>query len=222
MTSQPDHRFGWLVHSSDWLVFTSSNGQPMSICPASRWRIRFLREGFLLAACLMLSATEVVRPSQACPVCISVGDPFSVPHPHSIRLAVATRNAIDGGRLSVPRDRLQTVPTADLIRMATHQLTGSSRQEEGSVKGSRPIRIDVLIVDRPSYFRIELRGDLLQVFPLTKTQHPPGDSTIVTTRAVITALADLEMTIAEAVSLKLLEVEGDQTVLPHAEISTKD
>jgi hypothetical protein len=129
---------------------------------------------------------------------------------------------MERGQLPASSDRLQVALMADLTRLATHQLMETSQKENRASKGNRPIRIDVLIVDRSLYFRIELRGELLQVFPLVEAQHPPGDVTLITTRAVIAALADLNMTIPEAASLKLLEIEGDQTLLPAAEIPIRD
>jgi hypothetical protein len=171
---------------------------------------------------MLVFVFDGTRQLQACPVCLSIGDPFRVPHPHAIRLSVAARNAIDDGLLSAHGDRLQADPHVDLIRIATHQWVESFHREMGPAKGNRLVRIDVLIVDRSAYFRIELRGKLLQIFPLAQARHVQGDAVIVTTRAVIAALADLDMTTAEAESLKLLEVEGDQGVLSSVGISGRD
>jgi hypothetical protein len=176
---------------------------------ASFVRSRSLWTGAVLLALAIAGSGA----SQACPSCLSIGDPFRVPHPHSIRIAVATRNAIEAGVLKSQKDRLHVPLILDLTRLAAHQIE-SFQRETGSEPGNRPIRITLLIVDRSLAFCIERRGQFVRVFPFILELPLQSDAMIVTSRAVVAALADLEMTIAEAESLKLLEIEGERSFLP--------
>lgn len=145
--------------------------------------------------------------SVACPVCVAMGDPFQLPHPHALRIAVATRAAMDGGLLQDARASEAAALDAAMLRVANHQFGNRSAQRVAKVQ------VDILLVDEPALYRIELRGIVARVFPLQGERHRAADVRLVTTRAAIESLARGQLTIAEGIRLGLIEIEGDTSVL---------
>lgn len=162
--------------------------------------MRSLRSFMLVIWCAV--AVGQAEFSVACPVCVSVGDPFQLPHPHALRISVATRKAIDRGELRDVRTRESAALDAVMFRVANHQFgNGIARPGGASI-------VDVLLVDEPALYRIELRGITSRVVALQGERHRAADVRLVTTRAALESLARGEITIREGIRLGLIEIEG--------------
>ena len=146
----------------------------------------------------------------ACPVCVTFGDPFKLPHPHALRIAVATREARDKGILPAATTKPKGANTlqADMIRFAEHYFRSDRLKTRG------PIIVDVLLVDEPALYRIEAARGRLQVYSLGAVKHREANACLVTTSFAVTSLGRLELTAAEAVHHGLLEIEGELAVVP--------
>lgn len=160
----------------------------------------------LLAICLV-PAIGQAQHSVACPVCVSMGDPFQLPHPHALRIAVATRAAMDRGVLPEPRAGESVALKAALLRVANHQLSNRPANRAAAVD------LDILLVDEPVLYRVELRGIVARVFPLHGERHRPAQVRLVATRPVIESLARGQLTIPEGIHHGLIELEGAAAVL---------
>jgi len=163
----------------------------------------------LLAICLV-AAIGQARLSVACPVCVSMGDPFQLPHPHTLRIAVATRAAMDRGVLPEPRAGESVALDAALLRVANLQLSNWPADRLAAVD------MDILLVDEPALYRVELRGIVARVFPLHGERHRPAQVRLVTTRPAIESLARGQLTIPEGIHHGLIELEGSAELLERA------
>lgn len=134
----------------------------------------------------------------ACTLCVLANDSLSVPHPHALRIALATRNALDCGTIS-HSDREDTPAEfeASLLRL-THQLTYSSDEKSA---------VDVLVVDESAWYRVELNGLRSRVLRMDAEAHTPAPVRVITTVAVVHSLGRLELRVGEAMEKGLLEVE---------------
>ena len=151
-----------------------------------------------------------VGTSSACAICVTIGDPFKLPHPHAIRIVVASRNAQDEGILRSVTTESQGTKSleADTIRFANNYFGAPQSGTHG------PLLVDILLVDEPALYRIEVVRSQIHVERLSKGKHRAAQVRLVTTTSVIASLGRFDLTVAEAVKQGLLEVEGDHSVVP--------
>lgn len=153
-----------------------------------------------MRAIVAVAAVAVCGPVCACTLCVLVNDSFSVPHPHALRIALATRSAIDDGTINSIDNRDSEELEASLVRL-THQLTHPHRSKD-------KVAVDILVVDDSALYRVELNGLLSRVTRIGAGKHTLTPIRVVTTVPVVHSIGRLEIRIAEAVEKGLLEFEN--------------
>jgi hypothetical protein len=128
-----------------------------------------------------------------------VNDSFSVTHPHAIRIALATRKAVEAGILPAANRETAAEFEANLIRLAD-QLTYSFRT------GDR-VTVDVVLVDEAALYRVEVNGLRSRATRIDGAEHQPAAVRIVCTLPVVSSVGRLETRVAQAVEIGLLEIE---------------
>lgn len=162
--------------------------------------LRKSMHGSLAIIATMLCLTATPR-AGGCPICVMAEDSLALPHPHAIRIAVATRKAIE--------DRLLREIAREEAQAFEGRLSLTCQLLAYLFIGSQPVSIDVLVVDGPAWYRVDLQGLRSRVTRLKPDSHPSAPARIITTRAVIHAAGRLELRVSEAMSGGLLEVEVD-------------
>jgi hypothetical protein len=120
-----------------------------------------LRQVFVASIVCAAMSHHVV----ACGVCVLLHDQFRLSHPHALRIAIATRSAMERGAISTVDDGPAEFE-ANLVRL-TSQLTYPQ-----SIKES--VTVDVLVVDDSAIHRVELQGLRSRVSRVIVGQHNPA------------------------------------------------
>lgn len=169
-------------------------------------RIRYWNAAVYAAPLLLMLCAAKDRCTLACPGCVLAEDAFSVSHPHAIRLAVATRQAIDGRLIGEYKERRPEDLEADLARAASlisYPLTGG-----------RNAVLDIMLVDLNAVYRVEMGRLGSRVTRIAPGSDEATIPRIVTTRAVLHAVSEFELRFADAVFRGLAEMEGDLSTAP--------
>jgi hypothetical protein len=161
----------------------------------------------LLALLSTLSATAF-----ACPVCFTLNDPFALPHPRAIEVAVATRAAVEAKTLRanplVRADRamlagngwlaLQKVPASSLIARSIN----GKRFADISPK---PSAVHFLFIDSGEACGLHVRGGVATLQPNLSSY---SDGQIVLTKSTYYALSSGRLSLSQAKKKGLVLVEG--------------
>jgi hypothetical protein len=175
------------------------------------------RRKFLAAAIVLTTAVANVIPGSAlaCGLCLTIGgNPLALPHPKAIEIAVATRNAIDGGHLTMnPRvpsnlwhgegtgwSALERIPPPQLVQGWAARLKVPGNDFDG-------LGVHILFIDTEHSCGLVIRKEA--VLYETKTGNH-CDAKAVMTRVAFYALVTGEVKISDAQQLGLLYLEGDK------------
>ena len=153
------------------------------------------------ALAMALNCAAFASTATACAICVLGSDSFQMPHPHALRIAAATREAIEGGRLKVERIERPEDLESTLLRVA-ELLNYASRE-------SRPVVIDFVLIDEEHTFRVESQGARSNVALLTGETVLPPDGRIIATVHAIRGLGNRELQLLQAIRLGLIEVESN-------------
>jgi hypothetical protein len=154
-------------------------------------------------------------PALACGFCYSLGgNPLALPHPRAIEIAVATRTAIDNGKL----DERPLVPARlahgdGTGHVALHKIPAPVLVERWAAQLLRPeanappLSVHFLFIDTEQSCALILRGGRV----LFEVRSAAGsDARVVTTRPAFHALLIGKLTPGEAQRLGLLHFEGER------------
>lgn len=174
-----------------------------------------MRMRFLFALVAAAALIGLPQPSPGCGFCFSLeGNPFALPHPRAIEIAVATRKAIDQGLLQgnplldpralvlqeSGRIALDRVPATTLVlAWARERPVGSERRKS--------LIVHVLFVDTSETCGVDFRGGMVLTQPRPSAH---CDGRVVTTKAVFQALRSGKMGWEEAIRRGLLVPEGKE------------
>ena len=145
-----------------------------------------------------------------CDYCTNLNNVFTVAHPRSIEIALATRKAIDDGKLSndimVSDGVLAGRRNAELAKYPARLIVKQWADSLAS-KNRLPLRIHLLFVDTRETCELILRGSIA-----TYSDDSTGrsDARIVTTRKTIHEIAAGRLTLHEALRLKVAFLESDE------------
>lgn len=146
-----------------------------------------------------IAAVAVGNYAIACSLCSLPNDSFSVPHPHALRIASATRQSREDGTLHNRSIKSAAEFEGNLVRLVT-QVTHLSAAKH-------PVSIDVLLVDDAALYRVDLNGLQSRVTRLNQGIHAPAETRIVTTAVTVSSIGQLEVRIPEAINKGILELE---------------
>jgi hypothetical protein len=164
---------------------------------------------------VVLALTAVVpAPALACGFCVSLaGNPLALPHPKAIQIAVATRAALDRGRLpekcQVPQE---TLFESGRGMIALHKVPAPLLVQAWARKCSCPKTgragwsVHFLFIDTEEACALSVRADTV-LFEARPSPH--SDARVVTTRAAFAAMLLGTLSSPEARRHGLLFLEGD-------------
>jgi len=134
-----------------------------------------------------------------------IGGGITAAHPRSIAVALAIRDAVDGGTLG--REAVAPVAkgAAGFWRVAGRLKTFHGLLARGD--GSSLPSLSILLVDSNLWARVA-RGARGSALALHTPAAPPGESVIVTSGAVLAALLDGHLAAEEALARGLMQVDG--------------
>ena len=166
-------------------------------------------QGWYAAAVITLTAVVATSPLQACGLEPAINGGFSVSHPRSLDVAVAVAKARRDGLLppapskSPSNDVLLRLMIADIRRMQSHLKSGRSALDNGS---SAPFSLVLVGPGLWSHFHLTSAGVLARYHvdgPLA------GRPVVLTHYAVLEALLDGSLALAQAAENGLLVFAGD-------------
>ncbi len=164
----------------------------------------------LLAVALLVLAAPIKGHSCSC--CVSLAD-FTLSHPRSLEIALATRAAIEKGL--VP-DETRWISTrvlgedGELVairKLSARRLVEAWMKGRGFTDSAGPMTVHFLFISSRESCGIELRqGEVLfQAKP-----SPRCDARVLTTKETLAAMLEGRMSLATARELGLLVVEGER------------
>ena len=154
-----------------------------------------------LALAAALVGAVMIRPVDGCAVCVVIGDPLRMPHPHALRIAAATREAIENGTLRSSESETPTEFEANLVRFTSQLAYPQSITDL--------VIVDVLLVDESALYRVEVQGRHSRVSQVRADKHKPAPARVITTAPVVNSAGRLELRMAEALRKGLLEIEAN-------------
>lgn len=138
----------------------------------------------------------------ACAICFLKNDSFGTTHPHALRIAVATRTAIDRGvmREATSVD-LEGFPTT--LARAAELISYASRD-------AKPMLIDFIIVDESHAFRAEIQRGKAKILSPTDKDVPEPHGRVITTLPTVVGLANRDIQLDHALRDGLVELEIEE------------
>jgi hypothetical protein len=166
----------------------------------------------LLVLAWVAAAFAICESASACGICFTLGnDGLALPHPKAIEIAVATRVALDKGLIRLPpgsqsgwnlREKLQGPALMDRWSEKVKALPTQKRGET--------VSFHVVLIDSCEAFVVHVRGGTMVCVPGKMER---GQTGLATTSITLAALLDGRLEWAQAVKLRLLQVEGNESDL---------
>jgi hypothetical protein len=157
----------------------------------------------LLTICILAPGLAV-----GCDVCFSVsGNPFALPHPRALEIAVATRSALEKGLLTERETKnvgwSRTPRRASGLEPLNAWLAKKNAGKATTDGG--PASLHIVLIDTSEAVALHFRSGAVL---LDSKPSGSGDAVIATTSHGLRALLSGELSLDRALTMKLLIVEG--------------
>lgn len=168
--------------------------------------MRIILGGEALAAIAICSLVPGI--TFACDLCFSVsGNPFALPHPRAIEIAVATRSALEKGLLTERETKnvgwSRTPRRGSGLEPLNAWLAKKNAGKVSSDAG--PVSVHIVLIDTSEAVALHFRSGAVL---LDSKPSGSGDALIATTSHGLRALLSGELSLDRALTMKLLIVEG--------------
>jgi hypothetical protein len=194
----------------------------MAWCPGGVWEMKAMRQtsrwwAALVPLAIVFFALAIPRKGHACGFCVNLKG-FTLSHPRSIEIAVATRGAIEKGILVNDRAWISTEKVLGegnsqiaLRKVPASRLVEAWAKRHGFADRGGPVTVHFLFIASREACGIEIRKGVvhLQTKPSQRC-----DLRVVTTKQAMAAILEGRMSLSEARRWGLLVVEGDGPDLP--------
>lgn len=152
-----------------------------------------------VAAAFALNCTAFASTATACAICVIGSDSFIVSHPHALRIAAATREAIERGDV-----KEGSIEPAEEFHATLARVAGLLSY---APRDSEPVIIDFVVVDESHSFRVEIQGGRTKVALLSDKDPPAPHGRIITTVPALLGLGNRELQLSQAIRDGLIEIE---------------
>lgn len=147
----------------------------------------------------MLNCATFASTAAACAICVIGSDSFIVSHPHALRIAAATREAIERSDV-----KERSIEPAEEFHATLARVAGLLSY---APKDAEPVIIDFVVVDESHSFRVEVQGGKTAVTLLAEKDPPSPHGRVITTVPTLFGLGNRELKLSQAIRDGLVEIE---------------